>query len=433
MVLKKQLGPIALLALLLALLRGVTRRRREQRRATQRNTKRLLESIRNWLEQFGWSGHSAPARLEGLESANRAVGEFGPGAASIPVSFPDCDGAVLRGVLYLPSKDQRPAPVVIMAHGFSLTYRQGLLPYAKACQQSGVAALAFDHRSFGESDGSPRGCVGWWRQVRGYKVALDYLERESRVEGALYGAIDSSRMAAWGFSFTSSMVLFLGAVDPRVSAVVAVAPGHVVDDDDEPASPDASELDALRKQYQQRTSDASERARLGKPMALVPGFGPWPQDEDGREVRMRAWFGPRIPDPLGDANAFFRRRGGPRSRWVNLARQVQEPMADVGVGIAHLHVPLLVVAARDDRTSTFSGAQALIAARPADAISKLHAVSVGGHFGLFDTPLIVEDADERGRREDAPAPHPGEVRCAVEATASFLHSAFETAALSRSC
>ena len=89
----------------------------------------------------------------------------------------------------------------------------------------------------GESDGEPRGTVGWWRQLRGYKAAIDAIasKRLRRIKSAsdhnndgnnatapvgetleLSSAIDPTCIAAWGFSFTSSMALYLGIVDPRI-------------------------------------------------------------------------------------------------------------------------------------------------------------------------------------------------------------------------
>ena len=131
-------------------------------------------------------------------------------------------------------------------------------------------------------------------------------------------------------------------------------------------------------------------------------------------------FGDRIPDPRGEAEGFFRRRGGPRARWTNMARQIlDEPTADVGAAIPHLGVPTLLVAARDDGTSAFAGAEELLQALPERAVGRLHVVGSGGHFGLFDTPLSEEDDGAGGWTTACPE----EVRAAAEATARFLQDA----------
>ena len=62
------------------------------------------------------------------------------------------DGAVLRGRLYLP--DRRPAPVVVMAHGFSATIPMVMDRYAECFHEHGLAVLAFDHRGTAGGDGT---------------------------------------------------------------------------------------------------------------------------------------------------------------------------------------------------------------------------------------------------------------------------------------
>src|SRR3979411_1422591 len=47
------------------------------------------------------------------------------------------------------------APIVVMAHGLSGTRRDGLGPFAERFAAAGIAALVFDHRGFGDSDGEP--------------------------------------------------------------------------------------------------------------------------------------------------------------------------------------------------------------------------------------------------------------------------------------
>ena len=115
------------------------------------------------------------------------------------ICFSDVDGVLLRGLLLLPSSSTAPTPALVMVHGFSLTWRQGLLPLARACQAAGIAVLMYDHRCFGESEGEPRCCVDAWAQVRGIHCALEYLASRG-------DAIDANRMAVFGFSLSGGMV-----------------------------------------------------------------------------------------------------------------------------------------------------------------------------------------------------------------------------------
>ena len=94
-------------------------------------------------------------------------------------------------------------------------------------------------------------------------------------------------------------------------------------------------------------------------------------------------------------------------------------MADVSAAIPHLGVPTLLVAARDDGTSAFAGAEELLQALPERAAGRLHVVGCGGHFGLFDTPLSDAGDSAVGR----PVACPKEVSAAAEATARFLQGA----------
>jgi pimeloyl-ACP methyl ester carboxylesterase len=335
---------------------------------------------------------------------------------AMEVEFADVDGVTLRGRLYLPqSSNALPAPTLIMAHGFSLTWRQGLVPFARACQKSGIAVLLFDHRALGGSDGHPRGAIGWWTQLRGYQRALDFLTTAD-----LGGAVDTTRLAVWGFSYSSSMALFLGAVDERVSAVVAVAPGYGVDDQDD-LEADSDILEALKAEYRENTRRVSASPPLGKPMPVVRAHGPWPLGAEGR-TKASSWFAGRIPDPKKDAEAFFKRRGGPKTFWCNSARWILESMPDVDRAVPHLKVPTLLIAIRHDKTCSFHASLELFEALPAKQTRQLHVVEAGGHLAIFDTPLV------EGDESAAPAQQPEETRLATEAVVSFLQGAFMTSA-----
>jgi len=217
--------------------------------------------------------------------------------------------------------------VLVMAHGFSLTWRQGLLPTARACVASGCAVLLFDHRSFGDSDGLPRNVVDWWGQLRGYVRAIDFLS-----SGGVAG-VDATRIALYGFSLSGAQALTLAAIDPRVKALVAVAPGPI----DVPIAPRPSAFACLQRELSARTSAAAnglesevrllERS-VGDSLPVVRAHGPWPvSSRTGKEQRGNAWFGQRIPGEA-DAQRFFGRRGGPLSEWTNKAAQVLQALPD---------------------------------------------------------------------------------------------------------
>ncbi len=125
------------------------------------------------------------------------------------------DGEICRGWFYAAS-DGGSAPAIIIAHGFSGTIEQGLDAVAQAFVDAGFSVLAFDYRDLGRSDGTERGRIIPTRQHDDLRAALAWLEARSD--------IDHARIALWGFSYSGGHALFLGALDPRVAAVVANAP-----------------------------------------------------------------------------------------------------------------------------------------------------------------------------------------------------------------
>ncbi len=133
----------------------------------------------------------------------------------------DAEGVTLRGWLYTPDGAGESAPTVVMAHGFSAVKEMYLDRFAEAFAEAGLAALVFDNRNFGASDGEPRQEIDPWAQVRDYRHAITYAG--SRPE------VDRDRIGIWGSSYSGGHVLVVAAIDRRVKAVVSQVPlvsGH---------------------------------------------------------------------------------------------------------------------------------------------------------------------------------------------------------------
>lgn len=128
------------------------------------------------------------------------------------------EGVTLRGWLYHPevSKTDGLPPVVVMAHGIGAVKEQHLGRFAEVFAEAGLAALVYDHRNFGESEGEPRNDVDPWAQVGDYRHAISYAR--SRED------LDSDRIGVWGTSFSGAHALVVAATDPRVRCVVAQVP-----------------------------------------------------------------------------------------------------------------------------------------------------------------------------------------------------------------
>ena len=127
----------------------------------------------------------------------------------------ESEGATLRGRLYRPANGATDAPAVVMAHGFG-ALAIWLTDVAVDLAQAGFAVLLFDHRNFGESDGEPRYGFDTLLQIRGYRDAITFLEKQT--------GIDKQKIAAWGESASSLVVQFIGVFDDRVRAVIARTP-----------------------------------------------------------------------------------------------------------------------------------------------------------------------------------------------------------------
>jgi uncharacterized protein len=125
------------------------------------------------------------------------------------------EGTTCRGWLFVPD-GEGPFPAVALAGGWCYV-RELVMPYyARAFAEAGLAALVFDYRNLGVSDGEPRQHLDPWGQIRDYRNALSFLERR--------GDIDADRLAVWGISYSGGHTLILGATDPRVKCLVSQIP-----------------------------------------------------------------------------------------------------------------------------------------------------------------------------------------------------------------
>lgn len=126
----------------------------------------------------------------------------------------DVDGETCRGTLYLPSGDDDDPPAIVMAPGLGAERGFGYPAIAERFADAGYAALCFDYRGFGDSDGDSQ-LVHPGRQRADYAGALDRL---SRVD-----AVGRDRVI-WGASLSAGHVLTLAAERRDVDAAIAVTP-----------------------------------------------------------------------------------------------------------------------------------------------------------------------------------------------------------------
>jgi fermentation-respiration switch protein FrsA (DUF1100 family) len=126
------------------------------------------------------------------------------------------DDVTLRGWFYPAEGVASRAPVIVMVHGLSAVKEMHLDDYAEVFSRAGLNVLAYDHRTFGASDGAPRQDIDPITQARDLRHAITYAVARDDV--------DPDRVGIWGSSHGGGLVLSVAAVDRRVRAVVAQVP-----------------------------------------------------------------------------------------------------------------------------------------------------------------------------------------------------------------
>ena len=129
----------------------------------------------------------------------------------------DSDGTTCAAWLYRPDGVESP-PIVVMAHGFAAFRELRLDAYAARFAQAGYAALVFDYRHWGASEGHPRRILDIAKQQADWRAALAYARSLDDV--------DTTRVVGWGSSFGGGHVLTLAARDHGFVAAIVQVP-HV--------------------------------------------------------------------------------------------------------------------------------------------------------------------------------------------------------------
>jgi pimeloyl-ACP methyl ester carboxylesterase len=124
-------------------------------------------------------------------------------------------GDVCAAWLYPATGGEAVAPIIVMAHGLSGTRRDRLGPFAERFAGSGIAALLFDHRGFGDSGGEPD-LFHPARQLEDWRAAIVFAR-------SLPG-IDPDRVATFGSSMGGGNALAAAAEDPRIAAAISQVP-----------------------------------------------------------------------------------------------------------------------------------------------------------------------------------------------------------------
>jgi uncharacterized protein len=126
------------------------------------------------------------------------------------------EGVTIRGWLFTPDEGEGPFPTVIMAGGWCYVKEIVQPHYAEMFSQAGMAAVLFDYRGFGDSDGDRRQHIDPSMQITDYRNAISFAETLPDV--------DQSRIGVWGLSYSGGHSLVLAAIDQRVKCAVSQIP-----------------------------------------------------------------------------------------------------------------------------------------------------------------------------------------------------------------
>jgi dienelactone hydrolase len=130
------------------------------------------------------------------------------------VEFPS-SGKTCRGLFVRPDTGGR-VPLVVLGHGLGGVYEMRLDAYARRFAEAGYAALTFDYRRFGRSDGHPRHLLVREDQQRDFEAAIEY--------GKSLDGVDPDRVVLWGTSLAGGHVIDVASRRPDILASIVQAP-----------------------------------------------------------------------------------------------------------------------------------------------------------------------------------------------------------------
>ncbi len=187
------------------------------------------------------------------------------------------NGLVLRGWLRCPDGDG-PHPLVILAHGLGGLKEWTIPEVADALAGAGIAAMAFDYRNFGDSDGLPREEVDHYGRIEDWQSAISY--------ATTLPEIDRERIGIWGTSLGGRDVLAVAAIDRRLRCAVSQVP--LIKWEPAFAAWLAGFGTDLNRYYRELADDQRDRAAGQEPRYL--SFES-PDDDDAADQEYQATWG----------------------------------------------------------------------------------------------------------------------------------------------
>ncbi len=131
------------------------------------------------------------------------------------------EGQQCAGWFFVPDGIESDArvPAVVMANAITAVKEMYLANFGERLAAAGIAALAFDYRHYGGSEGEPRSQIDPEEQLDDIRNATSWL--------SLQPEVDPQRIGGWGISFGGAHLMFLAPFDRRLKALVTVVPSAV--------------------------------------------------------------------------------------------------------------------------------------------------------------------------------------------------------------
>jgi uncharacterized protein len=270
------------------------------------------------------------------------------------------DGDRLSGVLHMPSAP--PAAVVVTTGPLTSVKEQATGAYALALAERGFAALAFDHRTFGESEGEPRQFENPIAKAEDVRAAVTALGADARTRHVPVVAV--------GICAGAGYMARAVADEPRIVAFAGVA-GYYSD----AASFAASAPDAYKAAVD-RGLAAERRWRETGEAETIPAVGP-----NGGDVAM----------PLREAYEFYGTDRGAVQNYVNgfaVQSLAYTTRFDAQEAAARIRVPFLLVHSENALAPQL--ARRFYAA--VDATKSQLWLESHGQIDFYDDPRLIDPA-----------------------------------------
>lgn len=275
-------------------------------------------------------------------------------------------GKRLAGWLFLPDREpaELPLPTVLVIGPVTSTKKQSPSIYSERFARLGYTALAFDHTSYGDSEGTPRYDEDPFVKSDDIKNAVSFLLTRPEV--------DPDRVVAVGVCAGGGYVTYTAVSDRRIKAVAIVSAI---------TNPRANIIDGFGGPWLDLmvAAGAARTAYVhGGPPQYVPFLPAGPQN-DWIENGKQFYLTNRNPDP----------------DWVNRTllwsydKLVQYSALDIIELLSP--TPLLIIAGSKAETIEQSRQAYALAREP----KELFLIEGGKHFDFYDRPEYVAPAVEK--------------------------------------